>query len=331
MTASFSIRSKHHYYACIYIYILKNLDSLRTLALLTDSEISLGLIVHLITYLWWIGALWTHHCESICTKYFSQCYCYRVPRRRAPVRGGGGTAARGPSQPAGDPRRSDWGLRGLQLLRSQRVRRRQETYTAQWGKWVMRVIHDAVSHDCVCQDDVHREDVSHEDARLRMWVIRQEKESESSDFAKKKSNVRPGGKVGLPDVHQKKIGFHVSPVFHISCSCLSYYPSFPRACPHHAPMLTCTVPCVQSACLSCSWWGEWQQRRLPWRRPQRCSAATKETRTIKVSLLYYRSDHRYNTGCTWCNTGYTRTINKVSLTVLDESGFTSQHWWYIRY
>ena len=56
----------------IQIYILKNLDSLRTLSLLTDSEVSLGLIVHLITYVWWLGTLWTHHCESICTKYFSQ-------------------------------------------------------------------------------------------------------------------------------------------------------------------------------------------------------------------------------------------------------------------
>ena len=34
----------------IYKYILKNLDSLRTVSLLTDSEVSLGLIVHLITY-----------------------------------------------------------------------------------------------------------------------------------------------------------------------------------------------------------------------------------------------------------------------------------------
>ena len=34
---------------------------------------SIGLIVHLITYEWWLGTLWTHHCESICTKYFSQC------------------------------------------------------------------------------------------------------------------------------------------------------------------------------------------------------------------------------------------------------------------
>ena len=44
------IRSKQHYYACIYKYILKNLDSLRTLSLLTDSEESLGLIVHLIIH-----------------------------------------------------------------------------------------------------------------------------------------------------------------------------------------------------------------------------------------------------------------------------------------
>ena len=66
------IRSKHHYYACIYKYILKNLDSLLTLSLLTDTEVSIGLIVHLITYVWWLGTLWTHHCESICIKYFFQ-------------------------------------------------------------------------------------------------------------------------------------------------------------------------------------------------------------------------------------------------------------------
>ena len=57
----------------VYKYILNNLDSLRTLSLLTDSEVSLGLIVHLITYVWWLGTHWIRHCESICTKYFSQC------------------------------------------------------------------------------------------------------------------------------------------------------------------------------------------------------------------------------------------------------------------
>ena len=63
----------------VYKYILKNLDSLRALSLLTDSEVSLGLIVHLITYVWWLSTLWTHHCESICTKYFSQCTLILLP------------------------------------------------------------------------------------------------------------------------------------------------------------------------------------------------------------------------------------------------------------
>ena len=51
----------------IYKYILKNLDSL-----LTETEVSLGLIAHLITYVWWLGTRRTHH-ESICTTFFSQC------------------------------------------------------------------------------------------------------------------------------------------------------------------------------------------------------------------------------------------------------------------
>ena len=34
----------------VYKYILKNLDSLLTASLLTDSEASLGLIAHLITF-----------------------------------------------------------------------------------------------------------------------------------------------------------------------------------------------------------------------------------------------------------------------------------------
>ena len=58
----------------IYKYILKNLDSLLTLSLLTESEVSLGLIAHLITYVWWLGVRWTYHCESICTMCFSQCW-----------------------------------------------------------------------------------------------------------------------------------------------------------------------------------------------------------------------------------------------------------------
>ena len=57
----------------IYKYILKNLDSLLTPSLLTESEVSLGLITHLITYVRWLGSRWTHHCESICTTFFSQC------------------------------------------------------------------------------------------------------------------------------------------------------------------------------------------------------------------------------------------------------------------
>ena len=57
----------------IYKYILKNLDSLLTLSLLTDTEVSLGLIAHLITYVWCLGTRWTHHCESICITFFSQC------------------------------------------------------------------------------------------------------------------------------------------------------------------------------------------------------------------------------------------------------------------
>ena len=57
----------------IYKYILENLDSLLTQSLLTESEVSLGLKAHLITYVWWLATSWTHHCESICTAFFSQC------------------------------------------------------------------------------------------------------------------------------------------------------------------------------------------------------------------------------------------------------------------